>query len=274
MPSGNSIFSSMWQLFRHLKTVAVSPQMFHSNDIDTPGSSVSFYNTAGAFALTIASLPVFLQLCVSQDLTSREDLNSTKLNRAIAILSLDTVHAIRAHRDLLLSFPSVSSRTTLWTSSERQMSFATKGKTCSFFQFMFHFVDLPIVYLWWFCEGSWFWKIGLMCRFEENWLRLGRWAAVSFRNVEIIFTVKAPEPCVFLAPVGRQEGRGYIQPLAACFFPREAGAGDKELANRGVCTDSGPWQHFSHQMQKYCSFLRIIFASQITTLLTMNFSVL
>lgn len=48
--------------------------------------------------------------------------------------------------------------------------------------------------------------------------------------------------------MGRQEGRGPTQPLAVCVFFGEDEL-ETKLAKCGVCTDSGPWQRFSHQKQ-------------------------
>lgn len=86
--------------------------------------------------------------------------------------------------------------------------FCNKGQDWFFFQVEFHLVDLPIVYLWWcWGRGSWFWKIGFAGRFEEHWLRLGSLAAALQRDLEIIFTFKAPDPCLSqLTWEGRREG--------------------------------------------------------------------
>lgn len=82
------LFSLHWQLFRHLKTVTVSPRTFLFSGIDIPGLSVSFNDTAQGLCTEIAILPVFVCLCPCWHLTSRRDLNSTKLNRAFTILCL------------------------------------------------------------------------------------------------------------------------------------------------------------------------------------------
>lgn len=69
-----------------------------------------------------------------------------------------------------------------------------------------------------------------MCRFEEHWLRLGCLAFASFRNLEIIFPVRAPGALPLPGSQCTGEG-GHIQPPEACFLLRE-----DELETEGLRT--------------------------------------
>lgn len=181
-----------------------------------------------AFALLIASLPIFICLCHYWYLTSRHGLNSTKLSRAIAIQVSGVYFMQLEPTDLLLSLPSAFSCTTLMNFPRNVDEFCNKGQGLLFFQVTFILYICP----WSTFDDlgrSWLWKIGFMCRFEEHWLRLGWLAAASFRNLEIMFTVKAPEALHLPAHVGRLEGRGHT--ASGSVLPPWRWVGDSGLAN-------------------------------------------
>lgn len=101
-------------------------------------------------------------------------MNCSKLSTADTILSLDTFHAVKAHIDFLLSVPSVLSCTTIVDFPRSTDEFCSKGQGLLFFQVTFHFIDLPIVLLF-FLEGGGILILYLCADLKNTGKGLGDW---------------------------------------------------------------------------------------------------